>query len=378
MNHKEYPKTIVVKKGIMSVVIIVMVSLLVLILHNLYKASQYTKPPLQEEESIKRVASDEHTRWFKEEQRKIVKAPLKKEQENTHESKEEGVLENEVPYADNTSVSDDHKKAMSASITSNQLIDDMVFIQGREPSVDGKEASSEKVHATSSQTRNQPTEKEAFLSASRIAHSSVLLSGVKEPMSPYELKAGSVIPGILITGLNSDLPGQIVGQVLSNVYDTRSGKYLLVPQGARLVGLYDSSLNYGEVRVLVVWQRIIFPNGESLHLRGMPGVDLSGYAGFEDEVNNHYGKVLGAVMLSSVLSSGAQLSQPVMNNNPYAGPSVGQALAGSLGSNIANTSNSLVEKNLNIQPNLSIRPGYRFYISVTKDIVFEKPYLEVE
>ncbi|MBS0359332.1 MAG: hypothetical protein JSS53_08695 [Proteobacteria bacterium] len=377
MNHKEYPKTIVVRKGIMSVVVIVMVSLLVLILHNLYRASQYKAAPLQEEESVKIVASDQHTRWIKEGQRKIMKAPLKKAQDNMHELKEESVLENEVPYADNTSVSDDHKKAMSASITSNQLIDDMVFIRGREQSVNGKEVSSEKAHATSSQT-NQQTEKEAFLSASRMDHASVLLSRVKEPLSPYELKAGSVIPGILMTGLDSDLPGQIVGQVLSNVYDTRSGKYLLVPQGARLVGLYDSSLSYGDVRVLVVWQRIIFPNGESLHLEGMPGVDLSGYAGFEDEVNNHYGKILGAVMLSSVLSSGAQLSQPVMNNNPYAGPSVGQALAGSLGSNIANTSNSLVEKNINIQPNLSIRPGYRFYISVTKDIVFEKPYSEVE
>ena len=153
-----------------------------------------------------------------------------------------------------------------------------------------------------------------------------------------------------------------------------SGKYLLIPQGTKIVGRYDSQIVYGQERVLVVWHRLLFPNGQSLSLEGMPGVDMRGYAGFADQVNNHYLKIFGSVLLMSVMSSGAQLSQPE-NNNMNNNPNISQTLAASVGSNMALTMDQITRKNLNIQPTLEIRPGYIFNIMVTKDLVFETPYV---
>lgn len=136
-------------------------------------------------------------------------------------------------------------------------------------------------------------------------------SAVKMPaVSPYELKAGSIIPAIMIGGLNSDLPGQIIGQVSENVYDSATGKHLLIPQGARLVGTYDNSVTNGQNRVLVAWNRIIFSDGASLNLDMMPASDQSGYAGFNDKVNNHYAKTFCSALLMSIFSAGVQVSQP--------------------------------------------------------------------
>ncbi|MDX2164242.1 MAG: TrbI/VirB10 family protein, partial [Gammaproteobacteria bacterium] len=179
-------------------------------------------------------------------------------------------------------------------------------------------------------------------------------------------------PATLITGINSDLPGQIIAQVTENVYDSISGNNLLIPQGTKVIGVYDSKITYGQERVLVAWKRLLLPSGKSLDLDGMPGIDMSGYAGFNDEVDNHYAKIFGSVILMSFLSAGAQLSQPQNTNNQNTQPTVNQMLAQSLGTNIANTGNMITQKNLNIQPTLEIKPGYQFDISVAKDVVFSE------
>jgi type IV secretory pathway VirB10-like protein len=139
---------------------------------------------------------------------------------------------------------------------------------------------------------NMQERKNDFLVKAGLGGSEYLQKAVTMPRSPYELKAGTVIPTVLITGINSDLPGQIVGQVRENVYDTVSGNYLLVPQGSRVIAAYDSMVAWGQERVLVCWNRIIRPDGSSIVLDCMPGVDLGGYAGFADEVDNHWWRII--------------------------------------------------------------------------------------
>lgn len=193
-------------------------------------------------------------------------------------------------------------------------------------------------------------------------------SAVKVPaLSPYELKAGSIIPAIMIGGLNSDLPGQIIGQVSENVYDSATGKHLLIPQGARLVGTYDNSVTSGQSRVLVAWNRIIFSDSSSLNLDMMPASDQSGYAGFNDRVNNHYGKAFGSALLMSAFSAGVQISQPQAANGQNI--STGQTIAGAIGQQLGQAGSQIMQRNVRVQPTLQIRAGYRFNVSVTKDFI---------
>ena len=138
----------------------------------------------------------------------------------------------------------------------------------------------------------------------------VLPATLREPVSPYEVKAGTIIPAVLLTGISSDLPGQLIAQVREPVFDTESGRHLLIPQGARLLGLYDHQVVYGQERVLITWKRVIFPNATSLSLKdGMPGTDTTGAAGFKDQVNHHLIRVFGNALLLSIISAGVQLSQ---------------------------------------------------------------------
>ena len=224
--------------------------------------------------------------------------------------------------------------------------------------------------------QNWQSEKINFLNTKR--DSSSYLSGALEaPLSRFEVKAGSVIPVVTISGMNSDLPGNIVAQVRENVYDTVSGRHLLIPQGARVVGTYGSVISYGQDGLLVVWSRLILPNGYSLNLENMPGVDLSGYAGYRDKVNNHYGKVLFTAMLSSVLTtgtyfiSGGQQQYGLMINPPNytVGQAAGQAAANSINA----VGNKIIERSLNVQPTIEIRMGKRFNIFVHKDMIL-RPY----
>lgn len=213
----------------------------------------------------------------------------------------------------------------------------------------------------------------AFLGNQKKSEEFQLSSGVEKPVSPYEIFTGSIIPATLQTGILSDLPGQIVAKVNRNVFDTVTGNYLLIPQGTTAVGVYSSQIAYGQDRVLFAWKRLVFPNGNTLNLEGMPGADLSGYSGLSDIVNNHYWKMFSSVLLLSIFSAGAQLSQPQQGglNNTLTNQ---QILFAAVGQNLTQAGAQMIQKDLNIQPTIEIRPGANFNILVTRDMVFPGPY----
>ena len=198
------------------------------------------------------------------------------------------------------------------------------------------------------------------------------------PRTRYELRAGFVVPATMISGINSELPGQVIGQVSQNVYDTATGKYLLIPQGSRLVGAYSSDVIYGQERVLVAWQRIVFPDGKAMDIGAMPGAGGAGYAGFHDKVNNHYLRTFGSALLMSAIIAGVSLSQPQQNNGVNNTQSTSSVLSASLGQELGSTMAELMQKNLSISPTLEIRPGFRFNVMAVKDLTFTRPYKEFD
>ncbi|MCA8270397.1 TrbI/VirB10 family protein [Burkholderia vietnamiensis] len=219
---------------------------------------------------------------------------------------------------------------------------------------------------------NKQERKDQFIRDQRLSIENDYNSSVKtKPRSPYELKAGWLIPAAMISGLNSDLPGQVVAQVREPVYDSRGTGKLLIPPGARLIGVYDAHVAYGQQRILVVWNRVIFDDGSSYNIKGMPGADQAGYAGFFDKVDNHYVKTFASAAVIAVLGAGVQLSQPNNGNSNSNQPSVSQTLGASLGQQLGQTGMTITQKNLNIQPTLTVAPGYRFNIMVTADCVLE-------
>ncbi len=194
------------------------------------------------------------------------------------------------------------------------------------------------------------------------------------PHSPYELRAGFVIPGTLISGINSQLPGQIMAQTSQDVFDTATGKYKLFPQGSRLVGTYSSEVAYGQARVLVAWQRIVFPDGKAMDIGAMPGADGAGFAGFKDQVDNHYVRIFGSALLMSAITAGVAYSQQNQNTGSLYAPNAQSTLSSALGQQLGQATVQMISKNMNIAPTLEIRPGYRFNILVTKDLTLSKPY----
>ncbi|PXX09495.1 type IV secretion system protein VirB10 [Nitrosomonas ureae] len=198
-------------------------------------------------------------------------------------------------------------------------------------------------------------------------------SEVKKPDTPYVLQTGFVIPATLISGINSSLPGQIMAQVSQHIYDSPIGKWRLIPQGSRLVGTYSSEVEFGQARVLVAWQRIIFPDGKTMDIGAMPGADGVGYAGFKDLVNNHYLHIFGSALIMSAIVAGATYSQRDAGG-AFGRQNAGSIMSQSLGQQLGLVTANLIRKNLNISPTLEIRPGYRFNIIVTKDMRFSKPY----
>ncbi|MBJ6749931.1 TrbI/VirB10 family protein [Geomonas anaerohicana] len=201
-----------------------------------------------------------------------------------------------------------------------------------------------------------------------------LKSTLMAPISQYEIKAGTILPATLITGINSDLPGQIVAQMRENVFDTVTGNYLLVPQGTRLIGEYDSKVAFGQERVLVVWTRLVMPNGESVNLEGMPGTDLSGYAGMTGRVNNHYGKLVTGVVLGSVIGAGAQVAVGGQGA-PNVPPTFGNLAVSGAAQNINQAAQQHTNKVLNMQPSIEVSPGDKINVFVTKDMIL-KPFTE--
>jgi len=190
---------------------------------------------------------------------------------------------------------------------------------------------------------------------------------LQAPASPYELLAGTIIPASLITGLNSDLPGLVTAQVTQDLFDSVSGRVLLVPRGTRLIGKYDSVVAFGQSRALVVWQRIVMPNGTSVEIDNMPAADTEGYAGLEDEVDYHTWRLIKGVALSTVLGVGTQLS--VNNSND----DLLTALRQSTQDSVNQAGQQITQRNLNLQPTITVRPGWPLQVVVSKDIVL-RPY----
>src|SRR5665213_2528994 len=193
---------------------------------------------------------------------------------------------------------------------------------------------------------------------------------LQKPVSPFTLMAGSIIPASLVTGLNSDLPGFVIGQVTENVYDTVTGHYLLVPQGTKVIGKYDSVVAFGQKRALVIWQRLIRPDGSSLVIDNLPASDEGGYAGLEDQVDYHTWSLLKGVALASLLGVGSQLTIGSSQNDLIS------ALQQSAIKNTDQAGQQFVQRQLDVQPTLTVRPGWPLRIIVHKDLVLE-PYPQI-
>lgn len=188
---------------------------------------------------------------------------------------------------------------------------------------------------------------------------------VKEKASPYVLQAGSVIAAALITGIKSDLPGSITAQVTENVYDSPSGAHLLIPQGARLIGQYDSQVAFGQSRVLLVWNRVVMPNGTSIVLERLQGTDPQGFSGLEDEVDYHWGQLFKAAALSTLLGVGNQIGSDDEESE------IAQAIRESAQGTASNVGQQIVSRQLNIQPTLTIRPGFPVRVIVNRDLLMQ-------
>jgi type IV secretion system protein VirB10 len=211
--------------------------------------------------------------------------------------------------------------------------------------------------------QNMQDRKLAFVN-SAVDRRTVSPDRLADPASRYVVQAGAVIPAALITGIRSDLPGQVTAQVTENVYDSPTGRFLLIPQGSKLIGLYDSQISFGQDRVLLVWTRLLMPNGRSIVLERQPGADTQGFAGLEDEVDHHWDRLAMAAALSTILGVGAELGA---TNNDSA---IVTALRRGSTDSLNQTGQQVVRRNLNIQPTITIRPGFPVRVIVNRDLVF--------
>ncbi len=190
------------------------------------------------------------------------------------------------------------------------------------------------------------------------------------PTSPYQVMAGTVIAGALVTGIKSDLPGDVIGTVTESVYDSATGKFLLIPQGSRLMGKYNSQVSYGQSRVQLVWNRIILPDTSSLKLDNLAGTDPAGYSGLEDGVDWHWDRVFAGAALTTLLGVGAELAAPENRQN---GNRIVIAGRDSAQDSINQVGQEMTRRNMNIQPTLTGRPGLPVRIIVNRDLML-RPY----
>jgi type IV secretion system protein VirB10 len=217
-------------------------------------------------------------------------------------------------------------------------------------------------------TQNRQDQKEAFLKA---GSTETRNSGnLQMPASPYQVMAGTVIAAALVTGIKSDLPGDVIATVTEPVYDTATGKFLLIPQGSRILGRYNSQVSYGQSRVQMVWNRIILPDTSSLTLDNLVGTDPAGYAGVEDEVDRHWGRILAGAALTTLLGVGAERAAP---ENRQDGNRIIIAGRDGLQDSVNQVGQEMTRRNMNIQPTLTARPGLPVRIIVNKDVAL-RPY----
>lgn len=215
--------------------------------------------------------------------------------------------------------------------------------------------------AVAAQSRNKAFMKEA-------ADNGYLPELLKSKMGEFELTAGSVIPAVMLSGINSDLPGTIVAQTRQTVYSTNAPDAVLIPQGSRLIGRYSADVAYGQERVLAAWDELILPNGSRISLRGMAAADGQGQSGIEDQVNNHFWKTWSSALLVSLLGVAAQQSQP-QNQGAFNTPSGSAQAAGAAMNSLSDVSSKILQKSLNISPTLQVRPGMTFNVMVNRSII---------
>ncbi len=230
-------------------------------------------------------------------------------------------------------------------------------------------ASPQAAPADPTAVQNRQDAKEAFLA--KAGEGGTRNPGsLQMPASPYQVMAGTVIPAALVTGINSDLPGQMIAKVTEAVYDTATGKHLLIPQGSRLMGRYDSQVAFGQRRVLLVWTRLIRPDTSSVALDRLPGIDPAGYAGLEDGVDWHWDRILAGAALSTLLGVGAELAAPESRTD---GSRVVIAAREGAQDAVNQVGQEIAKRNMSIQPTLTIRPGFPVRVMVSKDLVL-RPY----
>lgn len=221
---------------------------------------------------------------------------------------------------------------------------------------------------TATQPRTTAERQQAFLD--RIADEpSVSAARLTEPASPYLLLTGSVVPAALITGIRSDVPGQVLAQVTEDIRDSVSGQYLLVPKGSRLIGQYDNAISFGQSRILLVWSRLILPSGKSIRLDNQPAADARGFAGLQDTTDFHWAGIINAAAVSTLLGMGAQ------SGNTASDSDLVRAIRDGAGDSVNRAGQAIVERQLTIQPTIRIRPGLPVRVILTRDLVLE-PYGE--
>lgn len=225
-----------------------------------------------------------------------------------------------------------------------------------------------------SQSQPDPNHQDDKLAFSQAEHSNTYLpKGREAPVSTTELKVGTVIPATLISGINSDLPGQVIAQVNQDVYDSATHSQILLPQGSKLYGVYDSHVSYGQDRLLMAWTRVNFPDGTTLELNGMGGADAAGYAGFADQVDHHYFKIFGNAFLLGVISGALESS---VSDGDDSDTSTNESVKDGVVQQFATAGSSLIQKNLDVQPTIKIRNGYKFNVMLNKDVILP-PYQPV-
>lgn len=237
------------------------------------------------------------------------------------------------------------------------------------PTAAGAAVSAGEPAAPDVQPANGQGGKRQFAANSRV--DDYLPNGLREPESRWEVKAGTIIPAALLTAINSDLPGEIIAQVTEPVYDHVTGRTVLIPQGSRLIGQYDSQIAYGQERALIAWNRIVMPNGRSINIGSMEGADLSGASGLKDQVDGHFWQLARGIMLSTVFSVGAASAQDASAR------SSGSFVLNSAGSGISaeaqQVGSQITSRDLNRQPTIKVRAGWPLRVLVNKDMVLA-PY----
>ena len=233
-------------------------------------------------------------------------------------------------------------------------------------------APTDKMHADEALAQNGQDRKATFLDGA--AETKVVSAQhLQTPTSPYQLMAGTLLSAAMVTGLNSDLPGECIATITEPVYDTVTGRTLLIPQGSRLLGKYDSQVTYGQSRILLVWSRIVMPDGSSVVLDQLPATDPQGFAGLQDRVDNHWGKLLAGAALSTLLGVGAELGSQNDGLSGTGQQTVVVATSRSAEDSLNQVGQQLTRRNLNVQPTLTVRPGFPVRVIVNKDIVL-RPY----